>query len=658
MKPPLSYTPLLPLLLSFAAGILLAESSISLYAVITPAILAIILYWKKRVFLAICLMAISAGWLNTEIQSPKPLENKYHGVKRQYTAVVCSAHEAETTMRLVVSIEGIGKSQLTTPSVFPAIKAGDIISFTGELHTPENMHDLPDEWDMESFLHRQGIIATAFLRPEQIDIIGQSNAFIWKIKRLQTAIISLLGASSLSDDTTSFLIATITGDDSLLSTETRNTYSSSGLAHILALSGLHVGIIAFVIAVILFPLYLAGHNRTRFIITIIILWLYAIMTGLSPSVTRAVIMTSVYLIGIIIQRHYSSMNALCCAALIILIFSPMSLYSAGFQLSFAAVVSILLFANRLNPINPQKRIYYNLMSLVTVSVSAMIGTGAIATYYFHSFPLYFLLGNILVISILPVVIGGGVIVFILSTCGYDPHWICCVTDFCYGIIAKTAEFSSSLPGADISGIYFPAWLLLPYFATVTALLCTLVYRRYIWLATTIICLIATISLYFASRPDYPEYEMYLPRDTYYTNVIVRERNIMYLITTAHPMKHAEIIDRTKSIYKDYIGKRGIDSVSIVTTPIHTDAMIYDGKDIFIGDNHYAIISEDNDVYARKHNPRYALVCRGYKGDILDVERIITPDSILLSNDLHIKRHNRYLKYCLQNKIPVRSLRIK
>ena len=223
----------------------------------------------------------------------------------------------------------------------------------------------------------------------------------------------------MSDPTIAFYIATITGDDSFLTDDSREEYSRSGLAHILALSGLHVAIIATVIAALLFPLHLMRQRKLRYIITIVILWIYAIVTGLSPSVTRAVVMTSMFLIALMIERRNSSLNALCFAALVILLFSPMSLYSIGFQLSFCAVASILIFANRMNPISPRHKIAYHFTSLITVSISAMIGTGLISAYYFHTFPVYFLLSNIIVLLILPFVLGGGILLTLLLAFGID-----------------------------------------------------------------------------------------------------------------------------------------------------------------------------------------------------------------------------------------------
>ena len=473
MRPPLSYIPLLPITLSFIVGIIIADIEVHPIGLILVATIATFLFFKRKAIVSVCLMALAIGWVNMLIQTPASLSQSLQETEYHYNGTIISTTESETSRHLIIKVNQIDSvfetnfhCKLTLPSMYPVINPGDDVSFLAKLQSPKNNHDLPDEWDMENFLYYQGITATAYIQPEQITIIGENNGLLWHIRRLQSYIVSLLGASPLSDETTEFLTATIVGDDSLLLAETRQEFSTSGLAHILALSGLHVGLIAIIIAIILLPLSIMGYNRTRLIITIILLWGYAVMTGLTPSVTRAAIMTTLYIIGIIIQRRHSSINALCFAALIILLFSPLQLYSAGFQLSFAAVLAILLFANRINPVNRKHHIGYYITSLACVSMSATLGTALISAYYFHSFPVYFLIANILVIFMLPVIIGGGVLLIIFEACGGSSIWICSALDFLYSIITWITEITSSLQFAKIDNIYFSGWLFVPYIITI------------------------------------------------------------------------------------------------------------------------------------------------------------------------------------------------
>ena len=609
------------------------------------------------------MMALAIGWVNMLIQAPASLSQSRQETEHYYNGTIISTTESETSRHLVIKVNQIDsvfetsfRCKLTLPSMYPVINPGDEVSFLAKLQSPKNNHDLPDEWDLERFLYYQGITATAYIQPEQITVIGENNGLLWHIRRLQSHIVSLLGACPLSDETTEFLTATITGDDSLLLTETRQEFSTSGLAHILALSGLHVGLIALIIAIILFPLSVMGYNRSQLIITIILLWVYAVMTGMTPSVTRAAIMTTVYIIGIIIQRRHSSINALCFAALIILLFSPLQLYSAGFQLSFAAVLAILLFANRINPINRKQRIWYYITSLACISMSATLGTALISAYYFHSFPVYFLIGNILVIFLLPIIIGGGVLLIIFEACGWSSIGICYALDFLYNIITYVTEIASSLPFAKIDNIYFSEWLFIPYIITVLLLLATLFYRKFAYGIMTIMLAMFTITAHYVFKPNYPQTEFFIPRDTYYTNIIARIDTSMYLYTTAHHSEYSNVLDRAKFRYKDYTGRRNVENITLVTDSFYSPLFSCQGRNLIFNNTHFVIIDNTNDIYPPNAKPDYAIVCRGFKGDIIDVAETINADTILLSNDLHPRRHNRYFEKCKTEQIPCRSLR--
>ena len=652
MKPPLSYIPLLPIVVGFIIGIAIGDFAWPLYFAILPTLISAVLLWRGLSLWGVSIMAIAIGWINAAVQTPPPINPSLTVNPAQYRAIVKDITESENSRHLTVDIDGVGLCRITTPSLFPVISCGDSIAFTTHLEKPQNRHDLPLEWDMETYMHRKGIVATAYLQPEKIAVIGYDCGFYWKLRQLREEIIALIGQSNLSDPTTAFFIATITGDDSFLTDDSREQYSRSGLAHILALSGLHVAIIATVIAIFLFPLHLMRQRKMRYIITITILWIYAIVTGLSPSVTRAVIMTSLFLLALMIERRNSSLNALCFAALVILLFSPMSLYSIGFQLSFCAVTSILVFANRINPISPRHKIAFHFASLITVSISAMIGTGLISAYYFHTFPVYFLLSNIIVLLILPFVLGGGILLTLLLAIGVEAQWLCIALDFGYSIISNTCQLCNSLPYASIDNIYFKPWLLIPYFATCAALLASLVYRKKLLYFATATMAVITVLLFSLNREQYPDKEIYFPRDTYYTNIIARDKATLYLFSTAHHSEMPAVVDHVENRYRDFIGSREIDHITIVDTVFDSDIITRRGRNLIVDGKHYVIIKDKADLRPIEAKPDYALVCRGFTGDIVDVYNTINPDTIILSYDLHPRRSSRYYNECREDSIAV------
>lgn len=190
------------------------------------------------------------------------------------------------------------------------------------------------------------------------------------------------------------------GDKSGIDREQRHEYNRTGTAHMLAVSGLHVGIIFLVLSYLLGWIKLLRHGLTVYCaIVIILLWFYAALTGFSPSVLRAVVMFSLYQLGIIISRNTNNLNTLLGAGLILLVFNPNYLYDIGFQLSFTAMFGIVLFYGAISSL------WHNwLWRLVAVSLAAQIAVLPLSCYYFGNIPLFGIVANLVLWLIVPTII--------------------------------------------------------------------------------------------------------------------------------------------------------------------------------------------------------------------------------------------------------------
>ena len=210
----------------------------------------------------------------------------------------------------------------------------------------------------------------------------------------------------VGDEAYGVVAAMTLGDKKAIDKDTKETYRVAGASHILALSGLHLMIIYSVITL------LVGWMRFRLLSQVIIvlaIWAFALLTGLSPSVTRSAAMITVYALLSLGYRERMSVNTLAFVAIIMLIISPSMLYDVGFQLSFMAVLSIVLWHPLLNgliPLHVQQRHHWlsSLWGLVTVSTAAQIGTAPLVAYYFGRLPVWFLLSNFIVIPLATVVL--------------------------------------------------------------------------------------------------------------------------------------------------------------------------------------------------------------------------------------------------------------
>jgi len=207
--------------------------------------------------------------------------------------------------------------------------------------------------------------------------------------------------------------AILLGDKSELTPEIKQQFAASGAMHILALSGLHVGVATWLLMLLTWPLRrLVWGRQLSTIIVLVVLWHYALVSGLSPSMVRAVTMMSIWSIGQLMQRPIGAINALLLTYVILLIAKPLWLFEVGFQLSFLAVLSILIVTPKLSLLGrPKNKILAYLWSITRLSLAAQLGVAPIAAYYFHQFPGLFWLSNIFLLPMLtPILIMGGIII--------------------------------------------------------------------------------------------------------------------------------------------------------------------------------------------------------------------------------------------------------
>lgn len=641
-------------------GIILATLPISVYWAIIVVIAGLILVAYKHYRWGILTIILSLGFVNMKIHNTT---ESHYDINNSitYYGIVYDVSNNSSGQHIVVSttdtLNNLFKCRLTIPSILHTYNPGDSILFKAKLSPPQR--DIsPDAFNYANFLKGKGIIATAFIAPDSINFVNESQSLYWKIRRLQPTIANLLKTSNLSNESIEFLTATLTGDDSIIPEETRMTFTTSGLAHILALSGLHVGIITTMLWILLFPLRLVRQLHLRLISTVVILWLYAIITGLSPSVVRAVIMATTLLIGFCLQRRNSSINSLCLASIIILIASPLQLYDIGFQLSFIAVASILLFSHRLNPINPKHKIAHFVISMIIVSSVATLGTGIVATYYFHTFPTYFLIANVIVLAILPLtMISGMILIVILAICsGISTEWLCTFIDWTYSLILDYSKWVNAMPYSSIKGIYFSPWILLPYFITLATLLWAIIKRKIIHWLIFIIGVALTATAFLLTRKTYTDSEFFIARESRHTNIICRYDKQAFLITTAQPQLAQTALANANRRHKDFLAMRGVDSLNLVSDSFTYNSLNCQRQMISIGKKRLILVTDEKDLDSIPINsPNYIIVCRGYKGNVIDMLRH-NPDTIVLSGDLHIRRHDRYLDSLVKYSIPHISLR--
>ena len=284
-----------------------------------------------------------------------------------------------------------------------------------QIGQPSNL-GYPGAFDYAGYLRHHGFSGTGYVSKWEYMPHQEPSSFSELTQVWREELAGKL-REHLSGQPLDILLAMSLGDKRSLDAETRNAFSDTGTAHILALSGLHLAILFSILNVLLLPF--AHHSWTRIVGTMLIiafLWLYALIVGMPVSLCRAAIMLTIVQCSILARRTPFTLNNLSIAAIIILIWWPQMLFDIGFQLSFASVASIAIMSNRF-PI-PQKlwrfRTFRMMSNLLAISLWASLGTYPLVAYYFHKVPTYGLLTNLVVVPLGYAILFAAILFFAIS----------------------------------------------------------------------------------------------------------------------------------------------------------------------------------------------------------------------------------------------------
>jgi competence protein ComEC len=305
-----------------------------------------------------------------------------------------------------------------------------------ELNAPLNPH----QFNYKNYLVKQGIQQQLFLGNEQFKRLGSQGFSLQGISaKFRNLVQESLKKHNFKPDELAVVNALLLGQRQDISKQLIADYSSAGAIHILAVSGLHVGIILLILNWLFKPL--ERLNKGRFIKTVLVvlfLWMFAFVAGLSASVVRAVTMFTFLAIGLSFRRKNIIEFSLIASMFFLLIVKPMFLFDVGFQLSYLAVFGIIWVQPILYKFwNPKLKIVDKFWQLLTVSFAAQAGILPLSLYYFHQFPGLFWMSNLIIIPFLGAILIGGIVIIFLSLIGFLPQFLATIFGF---VIAQMNNF--------------------------------------------------------------------------------------------------------------------------------------------------------------------------------------------------------------------------
>lgn len=515
--------PILRLALFFAAGIILAHiygTNIWLaYSMLVITLLLYIVflfyldaryYHKLNAYIGIlaCINMCIAGYINYANTDKRENDaQKFDGVEAYRCISKEDMHNKEKVKSVLVYVTHVYKENLWVACTHPkahlyisktssiTINYGDILLVQGTLKFIEKRKQ-KEGLDFHNLAKISQVYYQSYVTNNTISIVGNDgNKFYRLIYKLLRYSKEILNKFIQDKSAYAIVCALLLGDKDALDSNLRQIYTESGTMHVLAVSGLHVGVLYILLMWFISFLKLGiKANLVGEVLSIFVLWFYAACTGFSASVLRATTMFSIVGMSKLINRHTNIYNSLGVSALILLLVNPRLLFNLGFQLSYLAVFGIAYLTDKVYGVVKLKNIFLDKLWLLTsVSLSAQIATIPLTLHYFGQFPTYFIVANWVVVPLSALILYLGMALLITG------KWAWLATKIGYFlklVVVSLNKYLTSLqqlPYNLIGDIYTTTLLTVIMYANIIVGLIFLYNRNYLWLLITLLLFIIQLT---------------------------------------------------------------------------------------------------------------------------------------------------------------------
>ena len=401
---------------------------------------------------SLVMMIVVSGYMGRPLNLLKDTEVDYLDADTVLAMrLLGEGQEREKTIRYEAEVEGgsrvllyLQKDSVSMPVM------GDVLMVQTQVRRGGQLGD----FDYGMYLRRQGITGSCWANRRNWQVIGheEDRSLLTIAKRCQYRLHEQYRQMGIEGKELGILSALTLGYRENLDKDVQRSFSVSGAMHVLAVSGLHTGIVWGIVVWLLTlggwfkPLWEEKWKRWLLnIIAIVLIWMYAFVTGLSPSVMRSALMLSFWALSGLLEKQISRWNPLLSAAVIILIINPLALWSVSSQLSFAAVAGIMLIGQKMQrSISFKGRMLQYVGGLMLVSVAAQIATMPLTMHYFGQTSNYFALTNLVVIPMAGVLLVLGFGTLAMSWCVIG-EWLGVATKWCTWLLREVVEWIEGLP---------------------------------------------------------------------------------------------------------------------------------------------------------------------------------------------------------------------
>jgi competence protein ComEC len=655
--------PLLTITISFAVGIIAEYYSQWSFITLTFSLFTFLgifsfLFWQSKKELlqnslfgiATYLLAFTLGMMSFYIHSD--LNSKNHYTKKSF--------EETNSIRAIVSTTlkpnaKYNKYFITLSHFNDSIASGKLLLYVPKTND-ETLHSGDEIWlnnavypipkafnpyqfDYSKYLEKQNVFHQIYTNENQIKVIQRHKTLDFYIENLRNNLSKSFDIHHFEPKTKAIIDALILGQRLELDKETIADYSNAGVIHILAISGLHISIIYFFIVFLLKPL-----KRVRFgaeiqlLFVLAILWLFALLTGLPASVTRAVTLFSFVSIGKYFNQPKAIYNALAISAFLILLIKPNSIFDIGFQLSYAAVLSIVLFQPFYKKFYfSENKIAIYFTDTVLVSLAAQIGVLPLSLYYFNQLPLLFLFANLIIIPLSSLVLIVGIVILPLnyvlpSVAVFFGKILEFSIKFMNNYIHWIAQFKSGI----ITNISFSGWLTFILYAVIISFIYWLYHFKSKNFKYILLSVFVFQMSYFGIKftENYTSELIVLNSKS---SAIAIKQNNNIIAFTDNPEINLEVLNQYK---------RGTFSDSLRIFPMRNVLSFNDRRILFV---------DSVGVYKTSIRPEIIILTQNPKINLSRLISEIKPKLVIADKNNYKNNSNLWKATCKKEKIPFHAI---
>ena len=545
-------------------------------------------------------------------------------------------------------------------SVSRRLKRGDVLWINAHLMPPHN-NDNPDEFDYARFLRHRGVCGTGYVAAGHWQRISHriERSFSQQALDQREQIVEHYRKLNFEEEELAVLSALTVGDKDDLSEDIIETYSVTGASHVLALSGMHIGFLYALFWFLFSPLWrrFQGLKPLLLLIIVSLLWGFAFLTGLSPSVVRSVVMFSILALSSLQTEKPLSANTLIITAFCMLLYNPCWLFDVGFQLSFTAVAAILIFYSKLYALCPVSNpIVKKLWGLMSVSVSAQIGTAPLVLLYFGRFSTHFLITNLWVIPLVSLVMYAGVLLLLLAPFPALQQSVAWITEKLIGLQNEGLRYIEHWPYASIDHWWIDVWMVALFYVAIL-----LVYR---WTQVRIFrnmsIALASVLLLLSYNAWYTWSNSHKPGLAFYN---VRGCPAVHCLTGgSHSwLACADSLPDASWLFRSldaHWSRLRLQPPRIITGGYTDEGIAFQNKILLFHGLRVCLLNDDRWRFQVAGVPMtidYMYVSKGYKGGMAELLGLFNIRRVIIDGSLSPYYRDRVLTDCRELQIPYRLL---